>query len=376
MEQAVSFVRIVLDFVKRQKPFFWVIAIWLLCFVYFTVIASNRYAPEAQVYVKSIGGEIDVSLPSLSALGLGGGGGSHDVLLLRDYLLSRDILMSLDKKLGLKKHYMDHRWDPLSRLWLFTKDEDFLDYYRNHVHLDIDPSSGILRVRAEGFTPEFSLKLTQEMLKEGEDFINKVGHDVAKQQVKFVEGELKRARTELETASKNLLEFQMKHRTLSPEAESQSLQSIILSLKTELVRLRSEEKVQSGYLNKDAPELVATRSHIQAIEDQLASERAKVSGGGNGKEPIGELQIEYRRLDLRRQFAYDLYRATFTTLEKTRVDAYRKLKQLIVVQAPSLPEKEMYPRRTYNLVTIFVLLTLGYGILVLIVATVKEHRDV
>ena len=58
------------------------------------------------------------------------------------------------------------------------------------------------------------------------------------------------------------------------------------------------------------------------------------------------------------------------------VDAYRKLKQLIVVQAPSLPDKALYPRRAYNLGTIFVLLTLGYGILVLIVATVKEHRDV
>ncbi|TNE60795.1 MAG: sugar transporter [Alphaproteobacteria bacterium] len=376
VETTAKHARTAAAYLKRQKPFFWVIVIWLVCLVYYVGLASNRYAPEARVYVKSIGGDALDSMPSVASLALGGGGSSQDLRLLADYLHSRDLMLIVDEKLGVRAHYADKQWDFISRLSDNASDEDFLKYFRSHVLLNVDDQSGILSVRALGFTPAFSKDLTEELLRQGEGYINRVGQDIAARQVLFVESELDRAKAELADASEKLLRFQIENHTLSPQAEGQSYQSIIADLRAELVKLRSEEKAQLSYLNERAPEMVALRARIAAIESQLKVEQARVAGENDNKSSIGELQLDYQALDLQREFAFDLYKATFTTLEKTRVDAYRKLKHLVVVQSASLPEDELYPRRAYNLLTIFVLLSLAYGIMSLVVAIVKEHRDV
>ena len=234
---------------------------------------------------------------------------------------------------------------------------------------------GILSVGAQGFTPEFSLALTRQMLIEGEAFINEVGQNIARQEIAFVEGELERAKDSLSKAQRDLLSFQAEYQILSPEADGEAFQNVMSTMKAELVRLQAEEKVLTSYLNERAPEVVAMRARIDATERQLAVEQDKLSGTETNNKTLGEVNLDYKELELRLSFATSVYQTTFAMLEKTKVEGYRKLKHLVIVQSPTLPEEATLPRRVYNLVTIFVLLTLVYGIAALIIATVKEHRD-
>jgi capsular polysaccharide transport system permease protein len=362
-------------FLKAQKPFFWVIAAWFVCFLYYGLVASDRYAPEVQVYVKSVKMQPSTELSALTAL-TGGVGTTSDIALLQSYLHSHDLLRILDEKIGLKSHYQSDDADLLSRLSSWATEEDFLEYYRDHVELEIDERSGILFVRAQAFTPEYSLTLTQQLLAEGEEFINRVGQEIAVKEIRFIEGELDRAREELQARQRDLLEFQSKYQMLSPQAEGEAFQQVMSSMRADLVRLKAEEKVLTSYLNEKAPEVVSVRARISAIEEQLAVEQGKLNAGGSDTKTLGEVNLDYKELELRLEFATQVYTSAFATLEQTRVDAYRKLKHLVVVQAPSLPDAAAYPRRTYMLVTIFVFLTLAYAITALIVATVREHRDV
>ncbi|WP_262689743.1 hypothetical protein [Kordiimonas aestuarii] len=362
-------------FFKAQKPFFWVLVAWFICFLYYMLIASDRYAPEVQVYVKSVKMQQATELSALSVL-TGTATTTPDIALLQSYLHSHDMLMQLEEKISLREHYQTEEADFLSRLPSSASEEDFLDYYRDHVELELDESSGILSIKAEAFTPEYAMKLTQHILVEGEAFINKVGQDIALKEIRFVEGELDRARLELQERQRALLMFQSQYQTLSPEAEGQAFQQVMSGLKAELVRLRAEEKVLTSYLNEKAPEVVSMRSRIAAIEEQLAQEQDKLTTGKTNEKTLGEVNLDYKELELKLQFAMDVYKSAFATLEQTRVDAYRKLKHLVVVQAASLPEEAAHPRRAYMLLTIFVLMTLAYGITALVVATVREHRDV
>ena len=75
------------------------------------------------------------------------------------------------------------------------------------------------------------------------------------------------------------------------------------------------------------------------------------------------------------EFATDLYRSSLTALEAARVEASRKLKHLVVIQSPPLPDAALYPRRLYMLTTLWVFLALLYGIGRLTVATIKDHSD-
>ncbi|HFF8929371.1 TPA: sugar transporter, partial [Escherichia coli] len=71
----------------------------------------------------------------------------------------------------------------------------------------------------------------------------------------------------------------------------------------------------------------------------------------------------------------DLYKSGLISLEQARVEAYRKLKHLLVVSQPTLAEDAEYPRRIYNLLTTGVLLCLLYGLIVMGIATLREHQD-
>ena len=42
------------------------------------------------------------------------------------------------------------------------------------------------------------------------------------------------------------------------------------------------------------------------------------------------------------------------SLEQARIEAYRKLKYLVVVDSPSLAEEAEFPKRLYNIVSILV----------------------
>ena len=75
------------------------------------------------------------------------------------------------------------------------------------------------------------------------------------------------------------------------------------------------------------------------------------------------------------QLASDLYASSLVSMETVRAEAYRKLKHLLVVEEPALPEDESYPRRFYNIVTWFLLILIGYLITRLVVAIVKEHKE-
>ena len=62
-------------------------------------------------------------------------------------------------------------------------------------------------------------------------------------------------------------------------------------------------------------------------------------------------------------------------VENARIEASRKLKSLVVIEPPSLPETAQYPRRLYNVVTLAVISLLLYGIARLVIATIREHQD-
>jgi capsular polysaccharide transport system permease protein len=62
-------------------------------------------------------------------------------------------------------------------------------------------------------------------------------------------------------------------------------------------------------------------------------------------------------------------------LETARIESTRKLKSLVLVETPALPETAEYPRRLYTLLTLLMGLILIYGIGRLILATIEDHIE-
>jgi capsular polysaccharide transport system permease protein len=171
-----------------------------------------------------------------------------------------------------------------------------------------------------------------------------------------------------------VLAFQSKHKIVSPQEVTQSIGAIISSLEAELAREEAGLKDLESYLNPKAAEIKSAKSRINALKEQIAKETTRLAGNER-QQDLSKLNAEFQDLTLAVQFATDLYKSSLASYEQTRVEASRKLKHLVTVVSPALPEWPLLPERTYNLMTILVFLLLAYGIGRLIYATVLDHRE-
>lgn len=357
----------------RLLTYRWVFVIFGLFVFYNLFWVSDRYVTEASAYVKSTN-EASPITPSLPLITGGFGGASQDALLLQSYMESADMLAALDEKLDLRGHFSSSDWDYFSRMDASASDEEFLEYFRDHMDVLVDQESHIITLRGQGFTPDFSQKLVGAVLAESEAYINSVSQKIALQEISFVEGELERARKAVEDSREAMLTFQSENELLDPAATGAAIQSVVNQMEGELVRLEAEEKVLTSYLQSDASELVSVRARIDGIRNQLEQERDKFAS--QGFDSINQVNARFDELKLAFEFATDIYRGSLQTLEQARVESYRKLKHLVIVQSPQLPDDSLMPRKLYNIITLFVVLNLIYGVAAMVIATIREHRDV
>ena len=355
----------------KLGSFLWVLACFVIAALYLGVIASDRYVSRAELMIKQAD-QIKMLPDALSMLGLGGSN-HQDVLLIQEYLNSWDLLAKLDKELGLKAHYQSDKADYFSRLPWDVSREDFIEYYRKHLTLRLDELSGVLTIELQAFDPEYGQQVVGLMLKESERFINKLGHQVALDQLAFVEKEVNSAYQRLQDEKAKVLAFQNSHQLISPESTSSARLGVVSHIEAEMVSQQAQLKQLRSYMKETAPAVISVQSRVDALTRQLEQERAKLTG--QDKEAMNEITAGYMDVQTQATLAADLYKTGLISLEQARIEAYRKLKHLLVISQPSLAQDAEYPRRLYNLATVSVLLILFYGLIVMGLATLREHQD-
>jgi capsular polysaccharide transport system permease protein len=346
----------------------------VLAAVYYGALAADRYVSESVVTVRQAS-QSGTAVPGAALLLAGLTPPSReDTLYLKQYVHSLDLLRLLDQQLGLRAHYEAQTTDWLFRLWAGTSQEDFLEYYRSRVEVLLDDVSGLVTIRVQGFDPVFAQAVNAAILKESERFVNALSQRMAREQMQFAETEIERATERVKQAQGQLLAFQTANRLLDPTAQAQASGALTAELQAALARQEAELKDALTYLNENSYQVRALRSRIAAVRAQLDAERTRGTAGKNGAR-LNAQAVQFQDLTLQVGFAQEAYKVALTALENARIDATRKLKSVVVIDTPSKPEEAVYPRRLYNLVTLFVVCCLLYGIVRLVVATVRDHQD-
>ena len=343
----------------------------VLTTVYWLFIASDRYVSEASVIIRktdSVGPSADISMLIAGVAGVN----RSDQLLLREYLLSVDMLKKLDAELDLRGHFGGWGRDWVSRMWL--KDmERFHKYYLSRVAITYDDYAGVLRISVQAYDPEMARAISSMLVREGEKYMNQLGHEMAETQVNFLMGQVNLSQLRFQQASQTLLDFQNKKGLLSPQSTAESLNVLVGKLEEQRAQLQTQLASLPKSLDRDHPNLVMLRQSLAAIDRQIEGEKAKLANP-TGK-TLNMTMEEFRRLQMEVAFTQDLYKASLTALEKGRIDATRMLEKVSVLQAPTLPEYPLEPRRLYNTVaTLFLALMLA-GILKMLESIVLDHVD-
>jgi capsular polysaccharide transport system permease protein len=356
----------------RLRVFRLALLLSALAAVYWLLVASDRYVSEAHVIIQrtGTGGQaLDVS----SVLGTPSGSFA-DQLLLRDHLLSVDMLLALDAKLDLRSHYSDWRRDPLSRMWFQDSSlESFAEHFRSRVSVEFDEYTGVLVVRAQAYDPETAHAISSLMVEEGERHMNAMAHELAREQVGFLERRVEELAARLATARSAVIAFQNENSLASPQGIATAVQSNITRLESQLTDLQTQRATLLGYLVPASPSVKEIDFQIAATRKQIENERRRLaSPEGN---TLNTTLDRFQQLEKQALFAEDVYKAALVALEQGQVEATRTLRKVSVLQSPTRPEASREPRRLHNTVVFLLVSLLVAGILNLIAVIIRDHRD-
>ncbi len=358
----------------RQRTLRIIVIASSLAIVYWGIIASDRYVSEAHIIIQRTDMAKGTTMDIGSLLSGSGGNNKGDQLLLRDYLLSVDMLNKLDAKLDLRAHYSDWMRDPLSRMWAKdTSQEYFHSHFLSRVSVEFDDYAGVLVIKAQSYDPETAQAITSMLVEEGEKTMNELARRLAQEQVTFVEKQVAESADRLQQARNAILSYQNRKGIISPQSTAESLAGTINQLEAQRSELQARRNTLLGYLSQQAPGVVELDMQITAIKQQIDKEQARLTSPG-GK-TLNSAVEEFQRLEMTAAFAQDVYKTSLIALEQSRVEATRTLKKVSVLQNPTLPQYPLEPRRIYNIVVFILVTLLLAGIVHLLAAIIRDHKD-
>lgn len=362
--------------IRSNRLLVWLVGVpLLLAIVYYSFFALDRYVSTAQVAVRQVGNSEAPQVPGLAVMLSGLNPTSREeTLYLREFLTSQDMLNVLQSKLKWSAHYSGRWRDILYWLPNDAPREDLLKYYRRMVMAHFDEQTGLLAVSVQAFDSDFAEAALKIMLAESERFVNELSHRMAREQMAFAQAELAKARSVYEERRDDMLAFQSNNNLLDAEATAKARAEIIAELEANLTKEKTALKGLLATLDSNTPQVRQQRNRIQALEQQLSSEvKRLVSQKGGDK--LNVIASRYRNLTIDAAIAEEAYKFAVSSVESARIEASKKLRSLVTVVSPNVPDKAIYPERIYNLITVLIALALIYGIVRFVVATIEDHRD-
>lgn len=300
---------------------------------------------------------------------------SHDdTFTVHDFIQSRDALRVLSEKLSLREAFS---LDPIYKLDSFPSfDEDnsfeaFYRYYRKHIAVSADSSSGISVLAVRAFHPEDAFKINQNLLELSEKLINDLNTRARQDMIQFATSEVKEAEGKAKAAALALSAYRNEKQVFDPERQSAVQLQQIAKLQDELITSKTQ-LAQIEDASTQSPHIQALKKKIQILDGEISSETAKVVGADAS---LAHKAAAYERLSLDRTFAEKSLATALASLETARNEAQRKQLYLERIVEPSLPDRSFEPRRVKGTVEVFLLGLIAWGIGSMLIAGVREHQD-
>ena len=333
--------------------------------IYLAIFSQPRYMSESKVAIKR---SDDLNSGSLNfGLLLGASNPSSADIN------SPDMLAALDKQLNFREAFSHSGLDFLNHLSKDETAEGFLKYYKDRINVSYDDKTGLLNIQTQGFSPEFALKFNQTVLKESERFINEMSHRIARDQLAFAESEMEKARQRLDASKAELLSYQDSNNVLDPQAQAEAASTLVNTLMGQKIQMEADLRNLLTYLREDAPQVVSARNAIQSLQAQIDEEKSKITAPQGDK--LNRMAVDFEEIKSKVEFNSELYKLTLTSIEKTRVEAARKLKVLSVISSPQLPQESSFPNIPYLIACWLLVCCLLFGTLKLLLAVIEDHRD-
>jgi capsular polysaccharide transport system permease protein len=339
--------------------------------VYYGIIATDRYVSEAKFIVRSINGRQGSGLEAFFRT-FGVSRVEDDAFAVHNFMQSRDAVRAIGQIAPLHRMFGRQGVDIFSRFprpWSRDSFESLYEYYLQRVEVSYQTSTGISSVRVSAFAPEDARAIAEGLLRLSEQLINRMNDRANSDALAYAENEVAAAEKGVIGSQRDITQYRTSELLIDPSAVSSKTLDLIGMLTAELARTRLQlnEILQKSPSN---PTLQSLRIRIEALEKQIAAEKAKIVGGADA---LVSKIAAYERLVLNREFADRNLAASFSTLEIARQEGRRQHLYIETVVKPMAVDEPAEPRRFRSVMTILLSGLSVFGMLWLTIAGSKEH---
>jgi len=345
----------------------------LLATIYFLLIASDLYISESRFVIRQ------PEKKNMNSLGQflqsAGVSSSHDeVYVVRDYMLSRDALKILEDNLKLSERYAAssidflHRFNPIG---VDNSFEELYQYYDGIVTIDLDTASSICILKVRAYTPKLAKEMNEALLFLGEGLVNELNDRARQDLIHFAAQEVESAEKAAKAASLAFSDYRNRQTLFDPAQQSNMQLQQVGKLQADLIDVRGQLAQLRTFVS-ESPYIKALEKRASELKKEINAEMSKVTGGSGS---MTQKLIDFERFSLDRDFTEKRLAAALTSLQEARAQAQRQQLYLEKIVSPNLPDKALFPRRVRDVLIIFVVCLLCYGIAKLIFVGVEEHKD-
>lgn len=359
-----------------KNRLFWITTLipTALAIVYFGLIASDVYISESRFVVRSP--ERETASPfGLLLKGAGFSKAQDDAYIVQDYILSRDALQSLDNEYGVKNIYSSPSIDIFNRFAALDFDHSFEALYRyfiRKVSVQLDSTSSIMTLTTQAYSANDAFTLNSRLLELSEKLVNKLNERARADLIVAATNEVQLAQRKDIDASIALASYRNDQGVIDPDKQSAIQLQQIAKLNEDLLTTKSQIQ-QLELLAPNNSQLPVLRQHVTLLDKQITNETQHVAGLKNSS--LAAKATVFYKLIQEKEFTAKMLASTMSSLEQARSEAQRKQLYLERVIEPSKPDFAMEPKRIRGICIVFVLGLIAWGILSMLLAGIKEHKD-
>jgi capsular polysaccharide transport system permease protein len=359
----------------RLNPLFLICVVipTLAAILYFGLLASNVYISQSQFVVRS------PDKPATSGLGVllksvGFSNAGDEAFVTHDFVMSRDALRSLNRGDAIERSYtapgisIFDRFNPLG--WNGTF-EDLYDYYRGKIRVEHDATSSITTLTVRAYNAQDARRINRQLLDLSEGLVNRLNNRGEFDLLGFAQREAQEAEEQARRASQALAAFRNTQGVVDPERQATLQLQLVSKLQDELIGARLQLQ-QLQALAPENPQIPLLRTRIAGLSRQIDSQLGRAAGGDRS---LSASAVRYQRLSLDREYADRRLTAAMTSLQEARNEARRKQAYVERIVQANLPDKAEEPRRLRGIFATFILGLIAYGVLAMLLAGIREHRD-
>ncbi|MBA2723172.1 MAG: hypothetical protein H0U56_09835 [Methylibium sp.] len=342
--------------------------------LYYGLVASDVYVSESRFLVRSPQRSVPTGLGALLQ-GTGLGGTQDNTYAVHDYVLSRDALRELEEQLGLREMYTAQGIDVLSRFpslsWWDKSFEAFHRYYQNQVTVEYDTVSSISLLEVRAFTAQDAQAINDLLLTMGERLVNQLNERSRRDLVEVAQKEVQAAENRSKAATVAVSGFRTQQGVYEPDRQAGIQLQGVAKLQDELITTEGQ-LAQVRQLSPRNPQIGALENRVRTLNRAMAEESAKVTGGGPS---FTSKSAGFDRLLLEKTFADRQLAVALASLEQARNEAHRQQLYLERLVQAHVPDDAVEPQRVRTVLTVFIMGLILWGVLSLVVASVKEHTE-